>query len=149
MEKGLNNYRYNKEKMRGKSGYIQLLLSLIITIILLGLLFLYPFSKTQIFVISISRLDKKVIIDYTDIEYLRKPVIDIFTKSNPKSNMRLDITILDGEGNHLINQEIKDVGFGESRFKIEGKLIGNFTLINDLYVGEDKIAYKKEEVELK
>ena len=117
-KKGLNNPSSNKEDMKGKLGYIQPII-LLILILIFGYLLLYPSVSYQVLTVNIYGTTQSKV-NSIDIVYLNKPTIDIFSKSNPKGPFTLKLELIINKDGQSINSTLYNVGIGESNFPITG-----------------------------
>lgn len=147
MKKGLNKDKYLEENMNRKKGQIFIFL-LVGFIIFLGFAFLYPYKESQILVISIGGDRQTTNVDFAGILSIDKPTIDIFSRSNPKGNLRIDLQVFSGE-ERIVNINLFNIGLGQSKFDIDGTFSsGDYTIITTVYEGNRLLDRDERQIQI-
>lgn len=159
MKKDLNNHNHKQNDMgllgvgRGILGlpvrYTALIIILLFIpfIVLFGFLFLFPLIETQSLTVNIALIDNQLEINSMDIVNIKKPLINIFSKSNPISNYRLKIDIVEIETDKRISESIENVGLGKSIFPIsEDRLEGAIELTIGLHLDKKLLDFEGKKI---
>ena len=119
--------------MKQKGLYIMLLVYLLVFVV-----FFVPIVKTQYLIVGINGEGTSATMGYSYVEQVRKPIINIFSQSNPTNGFIIDFTIID-QGETSIYGKLYNLGTGESSFKINGLLNEKVVMVMTLYYGNKTI----------
>ncbi len=97
-------------------------------IVLIGVLFLYPVVESKEIIVKVSGTEREPKLDFVNIETTKKPVIYLFSKSNPFGDFELNLVLLNEQNQQLLSAEINEVGIGRSVYPLKGELKGNITI---------------------
>lgn len=109
-------------------------------IVLLGIFFLAPLSTQQNFNVVLTGNNENAVVSNIGFSDINKPIINLFSRTNPQGTFNLQITIKNVAGAVITNSTLYNLGLGESNFPVSGTPFkGNLTIEYSLYYNNKMI----------
>ena len=141
-----NTYKYRKKEEEMAKG---ISIGILPIILIIAFLFLVPVIEKQYFIININGNNENAKIDSINLVIISKPLLDIFAKTNPSGNLKLEVDISNKTGWSLLNGQALNVGEGQSIFVIKDKILrGDLTINSILLYNNNNIDNKREEIHI-
>lgn len=128
-------------------GDLWQILTPLIMIIVLEMAFFLPIVSQQTLNVDIRGIENSAVVNSINIVNIKKPLVDIFSKTNPTNGYTLIVSIVSKDDNKpLLTANIFGMGSGNSVYVINGKSIsGNIStsyilLYNNITLSQNTIS---------
>lgn len=141
MKKVLNRESSDDLVMRKKNNNTNILSILfsVMLVLVVAYLFLFPVISYQAIVLSVGNSQTTPNIEYINIETMYKPIMDLFSRSNPQGDLKLKILLMNEKGERVLDTELLHIGLGKSIFEIRGELRGDIRIESILTTSDNRL----------